>query len=508
MNRQIRRFGVGMMVLYLLLFAQLNRLQVFDAQKLVDDPNNTRPIVRDYGQRRGTITTADGTLVAFSEELDEGQFARQRLYPEGDLYGHITGFFSFNYGAEGLEKTYNDELAGKTTEQAFGSLEDLLVDRDNTGNLVLGLNHQLQVAARDALGEQNGSVVALEPATGNVLAMWSWPSYDPNLISAVDQETSRAAWVWHNALNPSPLIPKAYRETYFPGSTFKIVTASAALASGNVSPTSPVYPVVPSYTPPLTTSPLRNFGGSSCGGDLNNIIRVSCNSAIAQMAVEEIGPEALAEMAEAFGFNDRLPLDLPSVAESVFVTDYGPFNRTNTSEAGREYDVFDNTPAFAQSSIGQFETKATPLQMAMVVAAVGNNGRLMEPKVVTEILDVDGGDISTNGDELMKLVMAPDVAQKVREAMVGAVADGTGRRLQTPGWEVGSKTGTAQLGASVEATHAWVIVFAGQPGQPADIAIAVLVEADAALGQQTGGTAAAPIAKAVLDAFIALQAGS
>lgn len=503
MNRQIRRFGVGIMVLYILLFAQLNRLQVFEAEALRDDPNNSRSIVRDYGQRRGSIVTADGTVIALSEELDSGQFARQRLYPEGDLYAHSTGYFSFNFGAEGLEESYNDELAGQTVGQEFGDLSSLFVDTDTTGNLILSLEHDLQVAAREALGDQNGTVVALEPETGNVLSMWSWPSYDPNLISAVDQEVSRSAWIWHNALNPSPLIPKAYRETYFPGSTFKIVTASAALASGTVTGNDPVYPVVPEYVPPLTTSGIGNFGGSSCGGDLFNLIRVSCNSGFSQMAVEEVGPDLLVETAEGFGFNERLPIDLPNPAASVFATDYGPFNRTGTTADGREFDVFDGTPVFAQAAIGQFETRATPVQMAMVAAAVGNNGRLMEPKLVTEILDVDGDNITTNDDELIGVAIDPASAQTLRQAMVGVVADGTARGLQTEGWEVGAKTGTAQLGASVEATHAWIIVFAGQPGQPADIAIAVIVEADAELGQRTGGSTAGPIAKAVLDAYIA-----
>lgn len=505
MNRQIRRFGVGLMVLYVLLFIQLNRLQVFDAEALREDPNNSRSIVRDYGQRRGSIVTADGTLIAFSEELESGQFERQRLYPEGDLYAHSTGYFAFNYGAEGLEKTYNDELAGKTVGQEFGDLSSLFVDKDNTGTLIVNLEHQLQLAAREALGDQNGTVVALEPATGDVLAMWSWPSYDPNLLSAIDQEVSRSAWIWHNALNPSPLIPKAYRETYFPGSTFKIVTASAALASGNVTGTSPVYPVVPAYTPPLTTAGLKNFGGSSCGGDLFNLIRQSCNSGFAQMAVEEVGPESLSDMAEAFGFNERLPIDLPNPAASVFETDYGPFNRTNTTADGSEYDVFDSTPVFAQAAIGQFETKATPVQMAMVAATVGNNGRLMSPKLVNEVQDIDGGTISENDDELLGVVLKPAVAQTMRQAMVLVVDDGTAKGLQTEGWEVGAKTGTAQIGASVEETHAWIIMFAGQPGQPADIAIAVVVEADAALGQRTGGSTAGPIAKAVLDTFITLQ---
>ncbi len=494
-----------MMALYLLLFAQLNRLQVFDAQALVDDPNNTRPIVRDYGQRRGTITTADGTLLAYSNELPEGQFRRERLYPEEHLYGHITGFFSFNYGAEGLEKQYNDELSGKTTEQAFQGIEDLFADRDNTGNLVLSLDHDLQQAARDALGETRGSVVALDPGTGNVLAMWSWPSYDPNLISSIDQKTSRAAWLWHNALTPSPLIPKAYRETFFPGSTFKVVTAAAALDTGNVSGTEPVYPSAAAYTPPLTTSGIKNFGGSSCGGDLFEMLRVSCNSSTAQMAVEEVGPENLTATAEKFGFNSKPPIDLPNPAASVFVSDYGPFNRTNTTAAGREYDVFDNTPAFAQASIGQFETKATPLQMAMVAAGIGNNGRLMEPKVVTEIRNVDGEVIETRNDELIDVVMSPASAATMRRAMVEVVADGTAKVLQTPGWEVGGKTGTAQIAAGKEETHAWIISFAGRPGEFAEIAVAVMLEADPEAGQRTGGRFAGPIAKAVLDAYVAKQ---
>ncbi len=204
--------------------------------------------------------------------------------------------------------------------------------------------------------------------------MWSFPSYDPNLLATHNFEDAETARQFLLQAPGDPLVPATYRERYFPGSTFKTVTASAGLESGQVTATEPVYPVSTSYTPPLTTRPIQNFGGSACGGDLFNILRVSCNTAFAQMGVD-LGPEVMVGEAEAYGFNDRPPLDLPVPAPSAFPP----------------VSFFDlNTPALAQAAIGQNDVQATPLQMALVAAGVANGGVVMQPHVMQEVRNSDG----------------------------------------------------------------------------------------------------------------------
>ncbi|MEL7210262.1 MAG: penicillin-binding transpeptidase domain-containing protein, partial [Actinomycetota bacterium] len=274
MNRQIRRLGVALLVAYVAVFAQLNYVQVFHAEELNEHPENNREILRDFTNPRGTITSADGELLARSVEVDD-EFERQREYPTGELFGHITGFFSFEFGAEGLERSYNDELAGQTAEQELRSFAELFVDKERTGNLTLTLRSDLQALAREQLGERRGSVVVVDPRTGGLLAMWSFPSYDPNALSSHDFDDAQAARDFllalddpNNAFDRSPLSPAAYRERFFPGSTFKVVTGATGVQAGVVTATEPVYPDETSYTPPQTTVPLQNFGGSVCGGDL------------------------------------------------------------------------------------------------------------------------------------------------------------------------------------------------------------------------------------------------
>lgn len=246
--------------------------------------------------------------------------------------------------------------------------------------------------------------------------------------------------------------------------------------------TEPVFPVTNEYVPPQTTRPIRNFGGSSCGGDLFQILRVSCNTAFAEMGAELVGPDPMISTAEAFGFNRDIPIDLPDPATSNFPTDFDQ-----------------NLPALAQSSIGQNDVSATPLQMAMTAGAVANDGRVMTPHVLAEARNEEGSVVTTfEPSEFQRAVDAPTAAV-LREAMVGVVGPGgTAQGLAIEGFEVGGKTGTAQLGTEIPSSHAWIIGFAGPPGQPAEVAVAVIVEGQPGASEQTGGRVAAPIARAVL----------
>ncbi len=498
-DRSIRHVSIVLMGCFLLLFLQLNRIQVLDAQELRENPANTRTVQRDFGRARGLIFTSDGVVVAQTEAVDGSTFERLRVYPQGELYAHTVGYLSFNIGAEGLERSFNDELVGRTAGLQLSGLSDLLGQNDPTGDLVLTLDHQLQLAARAALGEQRGSVVALDPRTGEIKAMWSWPSFDPNLLASHDGAAVNQAF--SDLLNAAgnPLRAKAFREIYFPGSTFKVVTAAAALEIEAVGLTSPAFPVESSYTPPLTSRPIANFAGSSCGGNLLEMIRASCNTGMARLGAERVGPSALIDTAQSFGFNVVPPLDLPGVVASRFPSDYGSQVRSPTVEipAG----VFEDTPSLAQASIGQNDVSATPLQMALVAAAIANDGQIMVPTLVQEVRNVRGEVVSSPNPTVWLQPLSLANARDLRESMLNAAANGTGVRALVPGLDVGTKTGTAQLGTVPAQSHAWTIAFAGPRGLEPELVVAVLVEATPDNTEQTGGRAAAPIVAEILDAY-------
>ncbi len=490
-DRSIRHVALVLMACFVLLFVQLNRIQVFDADELRNNPNNTRTVQRDFGRARGAISTRDGVVVAQSDLSPNSGFERLRVYPEGELYAHVTGYLSFNLGTTGVERTYNDELAGRTSGLQLSSLSDLLGEVSPTGEIVLTLDHTLQQRARELLGERNGSIVALDPRTGEIRAMYSWPSYDPNLLSGHNGAEVNAAFRELVGAEGNPLRAKTYREIYFPGSTFKIVTGAAALETGVASLESPSFAVTNSYTPPLTDRAIANFGGSACGGPLIELIRVSCNAGFAQLGAEVIGPDRLVEQAQGFGFNLVPPIDLPDATASRFPTDYGSQLREPSLEmpAG----IFENSPALAQASIGQNEVAATPLQMALVAAAVANEGQILEPRVVLEVRNVKGEVIDTPNPQGWLTATSRETADELREAMINSARNGTGNRALVEGLDVGTKTGTAQLGTTPARSHAWTIAFAGPRDGTPELVIAVLIEADPENPEQTGGRAAAPI---------------
>ena len=499
MNKQIRRLAVFVAFCYVALFVKLNQTQLLDAGKLTDRPDNTRQIERDFNRPRGTISTADGVVVARSNPT-KGRFAFQREYPTRDLFAHVVGSYSYQFGADGVEKVYNDQLAGQTPDLRLRSFSKLLQDDADVGNVVLTLRNDVQEVARTQLGARKGSVVALDPRTGAVLALWSTPSYDPNFTSANDSKVARAFREQLDANLDKPRLAKSYRDRFAPGSTFKVVTASAGIDSGKVTNETPDFPRASAYTPPLTTRPIRNFDSSTCGGTLPDILRVSCNSSFAQMGAELLGPEAMVAEAEAFGFNDTPPLDLTSPAASVFPADYG--NRVRAGAEPGSADVYENSAALAQASIGQYSVAATPLQMALVAAGIANRGSIMAPHVMDRIVDVDGDPVERYEAKVWRKATEPATADVLREDMIGVAESGTATSIRISGIEIGAKTGTAQLGTEVPRSHAWIIAFAGPPGQPPEVAVAVLVEGQPGASEQTGGRVAAPIARAVIDAVL------
>lgn len=499
MTRQIKALGAVILVCYVAVFLKLNQVQVLQAQALSDRPDNTRQLQRDFNQPRGDILTADEIVVATSEER-RAALRYQRHYAYGELFSAITGYYSFTLGSDGVERSYNEELAGRTATLRLHKLSGFFSDTSSEGNVVLTVRKDLQETAKSALGARTGSVVVLDPRTGAVLAMWSNPTFDPNPVSDNDAKHARAAKRWYEASPDNPMLPKAYRERYFPGSAFKVVTATAGLTSGTVTPDAPDFPVVTSYTPPLTTRAISNFGGSACGGTLFTILARSCNTSFAQMAAEVTGPDPMIAAAEAAGFNQSVPLDLPRPAVSSYPTNFGKVVSNPEGKA----PVHEDSAKLAQTAIGQNDVRATPLLMALVAGGIGNSGEIMTPHVMAEIRARDREVVEKFRTSPWRDSMSPQIASTMRQAMVGVVTNGTARIMQTQGWEVGAKTGTAQLGTSPPRSHGWMIAFAGPPGQPAHVAVAVIVRDLPATGNETGGTTAGPVAKAVLDKALAV----
>lgn len=498
MNRQIKILGIGIMVCYAILFAKLNQIQIFEASELNNRPANTRQQIRDFNSPRGQIVTADGIAIAKSKEV-KGELRFQRVYPGGDLYAHVTGYYSFRLGSIGVERQYNSELTGRTTSLQLHELSGIFADRSSEGDVILTVDSKVQQAAKDALEGREGAVVAIEPETGSIIAMYSNPSFDPNAISANKGPEAEQVKKFLDAVESRPLRSRAFQERYFPGSTFKVITASAGLESGKVTEAAPDFPVVTSYTPPGTTHSISNFDGSQCGGTLFKILSKSCNSSFAQMGAEVLGPTPMIKAAEAAGFNSSVPIDLPRAVQSVFPTDFGSVVRRPDGKA----PVYEKTALLAQAAIGQNDVSATPLQMAMVAAGVANGGSIMVPHVMSEIQARDGDPVSTfDKSEWRRFVDEKD-AEILRRAMLGVVNDGTASVLQIPGLDVGAKTGTAQLGTTVPRSHAWIIGFAGQPGAKPSIAVAVIVQNVPGESGATGGRVAGPIAKKVIEAALA-----
>ena len=454
MERQVRRLGAALLVLFLALLAQINYIQVFAADRIENDPANAkRQLIAEYEVDRGSILANDGTTVLASSRKSSGDLRFQRRYSLGERYGHLTGFYSFVFGRSELEQSFNEYLAGDAAELIPRTLTDLILGRPKQGaTIVTTLDPAVQEAAEAAAAAESGDVaiVAIEPSTGAVLALVAEPSYDPNLLASQDPAVVRDAWDELNADPDKPLLSRASDELFPPGSTFKLITAAAALENG-FGPDS-TWPNPRELDLPLTEETLQNFGGGTCAGGAAQItlaeaLRISCNVTFGGIGLE-LGAEALAEQARAFGFTaeageDLVPFDIPWVS-GVFP----------------DPSYFDQrTPAIALSAIGQDNVAANPLQMALVAAAIGNGGVLMEPRLVTEVRDPTGQVIATFDPAEFSTPLSPENAALMTEMMVAVVQTGTGTAAQISGITVAGKTGTAQHGDGAD-PHAWFVSFA------------------------------------------------
>ncbi|MGV8979251.1 MAG: peptidoglycan D,D-transpeptidase FtsI family protein [Cellulomonas sp.] len=482
MNRPLRRLAMVVVAMFVLLVGGVSWVQFGQASALNNDTRNVRTLYREYGKPRGPIVVA-GQAIASSTPSDDA-FGYQRSYANGPLYSSVTGFYSVVNGPSGLESTENSVLSGTADSLFLTRLQDLITGKQPLGSSVeLTINPAAQQAAWDALGDQRGAVVAIDPTTGAILAMVSKPGYDPNVLASHDTAAAGAAYKELLAADGNPLLNTTIKETYAPGSTFKLITAAAALESGRyTADTSIPSPTVLAL--PQTSATITNFGGETCGDGttttLTDALRISCNTAFAQLGMD-LGQGALAAQADKFGFDDG-SLAIPmSAAKSVFPSPL-------------------NAPQLAQSAIGQYSVSVTPLQMAMVSAAIANGGKLMTPYLVQTVRTADLDVVSQASPSVLSTAVSPATAATLRDMMISVVENGTGKAAKIPGIQVAGKTGTAQT-TDQSAPHAWFTAFA--PADAPRVAVAVLVEHGGTLGNEaTGGLVAAPIAKAVMKAVL------
>ena len=477
MNGPIRRVSLVVMLMFLALVVNLSYAYAFRTDSLNSDPNNRRVRDAQFGVDRGDILVGN-TPVVTSVPV-ETRFSFQRTYASGALYAPVTGFFSFLFGGTGLEQYYSARLAGTDDAQFLQNLVNTATGKRPQGDsLQTTLDARAQRAAAQGLGNRPGAVVALDYTTGEVKALVSTPSFDPNELSSHDLNATQAAWQRLNSDPNRPMANRAVREIFPPGSTFKLVVAAAALESGMTPETmvdSPSTLRLPGSTFEMT---------GSCGGEqitLKQALRVSCNTAFANVG-SQLGADALRRQAQRFGFGSTQLPELSGVASR-----------------------FPANPDAAQtmlSSIGGFDVAASPLQMAMVAAAIANDGVLMEPHLVSQMRGPDLNVTSTRGAHQLALTMAPANARALQEMMVDVVENGTGRRAQISGVRVGGKTGTALTSSGNEssgrAPYAWFVAFADDP----QVAVAVFVQDAGVDGTEiSGGRFAAPIAQAVIESM-------
>ncbi|MER5768519.1 penicillin-binding transpeptidase domain-containing protein [Streptomyces sp. NPDC001985] len=484
MIRCIRRAAALCLVLLAALLANAARLQIVEAGALDGNPANRRAVIARYGEPRGDILV-EGRPVTGSR--DSGQQLRfERTYTDGALYAPVTGFSSQTYGTTLVEHAEDAMLAGThPLLTPFPFWNDLSRGRPAGGDVTTTIRAETQRAAYTGLAGRRGAVAAVEPSTGRVLALVSSPSYDPGVLSGTGRDV-KTAWARLNALTTQPMLNRAIRQTYPPGSTFKIVTAAAALDAGVVTDVEAPTRTPDPYLLPGTRTTLPNAADGCGDASLAYAIQWSCNTVMARLGVR-IGLPGMVEAVRRFGFNDRL-LTIPSAV------------------APSNFDTRMSVDQLALSSIGQFNTTATPLQMAMVAGAVANGGELKHPYLVDRV--TSGGGVRTVAQARQRSyqqAMSPTTAQRLQRLMVGVVEGGTGSGAAIEGATVGGKTGTAQHGLGNSGIpYAWFISWAQARDavQPA-VAVAVVVEdAEAVRGQISGGGSAAPIARAVMEAAL------
>jgi len=483
MTKELRRLSILMLIMFLALFASTSWIQVVEADALSANPANRRALYDSYEVQRGSII-ASGIPIASSVPSND-IYSWQRQYPDAPMWAHVTGWINPALGSStGIEQAMNQALSGTSGSQFFSRIERIITGQPPRGsNVVLSLDANAQRAAYEALGSLQGAVIAIEPATGRILAMVSSPSFDTNVLAQHDPDAALAAY---DALDAEPTHPLYDRsiggDLNPPGSTFKLVVASAALASGDYTPESQL-PNLAVYRLPQSSAVVYNAGGGTCGGgatvSIADALRLSCNIPFAQLAVE-LGDNAIREEAEKYGFNTSFDVPMTSTPSS--------------------YPRALDDPQTALTGFGQGQVTATPLQMAMVSAGIANRGIVMSPRLVDRVIGSDLSVQETFDDVEFGRALEDDLAAEMIAMMVANVNDGAASGARIDGVDVGGKTGTAENGPGRPYTL-WFTGFA--PADNPRVAVAVVVEDGGGQGQSgSGNTIAAPIAKRVMEAVL------
>ncbi|HLR97540.1 MAG TPA: penicillin-binding protein 2 [Jiangellaceae bacterium] len=485
MNKPLRRVAAGCLLLLFALLINVTYVQGFQADELNERSDNRRVLLDEYSKERGPILVGE-TELARSVPSD-GEFAYQREYTDPTVYAPLTGYYSSVFGRSALERAQNSVLSGDDDRFFVRRLVDLVSGEEQRGGAIeLTINDEAQQAAYDALGDNKGAAIAIDPSTGGILAMVSKPSYDPNPLASHSVETQQEAWDELNSDEDKPALNRAIAQTLPPGSVFKLVTAAAALEEGDYTPDSTI-PGPASYDLPLTDSELPNYDGQACGPGgqttLTNALDISCNTAFAYLG-NDLGGDALREQAQRFGFGSQ------------------PLANEDLNAAASQFPADPDEPQEALSAIGQYDVTVTPLQMAMVTAAIANDGTLMTPYVVDEIL---APNLVRTFDETepseQSEAMSESAAQDLQEMMVSVVENGTGSNAAIEDVEVGGKTGTAQSSPD-RPPYAWFTSFA--PADDPQVAVAVVIEeaTDVPRTEIGGNALAAPVAHDVMEAVL------
>jgi peptidoglycan glycosyltransferase len=481
MNRELKRVSIVVMLMFAALLTSTSIVQVFQADNLTADDRNTRTRLDSYAVERGAILVG-GNPIAQSVPVDD-DYKFQREYSNGPVYAPVTGFIPINGAPTGLEQALNSELTGTSNAQFFDQVSSLVTGQDPKGAAVeTSIDPVAQEAAWAALGDKQGSVVVTEPATGRVLAMVSKPSYDPNALAVHDSAAVNDTYDSLVADPGDPLINRGINSLNPPGSVFKLVVVAAALESGDFTPES-TFPNTATFQLPNSSSIVTNSGGGTCGdGDTVTIataLRLSCNIPMAELGLQ-LGDDAIREMAEKFGFNSEFTIPLSVTAST--------------------YPENPDAAQTALSAFGQTSVRATPLQMAMVSAAIANGGIEMQPNLVDEIIAPDLSTLQGFEPVAGDRVLSAATAATMTEMMVNGVEDGAASNARIDGVDVAGKTGTAENGDDDPYTL-WFTGFA--PADDPQYAITVLIEDGGGLGQTGfGNLLAAPIAQQVLEAVL------
>ena len=487
MNTPVRRIAIAVMAMILLLMANLTYVQVVKAGDYRNDPRNQRVLLAEYSRQRGQIS-AEGQVLASSTDTPD-RLRYLRTYPDGPEYAPITGYYSVIYGSSGMERAADSVLNG-SDDRLFGRrLSDLITGRDPSGgNVVLTIDPAVQKVAYDQLTRKHyaGAVVAIQPATGAILAMASTPSFDPGPLASHNTDEQKATWADFTTAKPSVLLNRAISATYPPGSTFKLVDGAAAFSSGKFNEDSPLT-AAPKITLQGTHTTLENYNGNACGTSptvsLRDALQRSCNTAFADLDAQ-MGVEALRDQAAAF------QIGTPDLTIPLAVA---------PSTIGSIPDV----AALQQSAIGQRDVAFTPLQNAMIVATIANGGEVMAPYLMKEIQSQDLQPVETTEPDRLGRAITADVAQRINALMVNNENSyaSTGK---ITGVQIAAKTGTSEHGGDPKnlAPHVWYVAFA--PAENPQVAVAVLVEdgGDPNNLAATGGLIAAPIGRAVIAAAL------